>query len=101
MHRSSFDKMEAFRDAYLGEYRAVPLQILDVGSAAVEGETQGYRPLFASAPWTYRGLDVAAGPNVDIVTADPYRWDALGDATVDVVISGQVFEHVEWPWLTI
>ncbi|HYZ63026.1 MAG TPA: methyltransferase domain-containing protein [Acetobacteraceae bacterium] len=93
--------MAAFRDAYLGEYRAAPLGILDVGSAAVEGETAGYRDLFAASPWTYRGLDMAPGHNVDIVPADPYRWDALPDLSVDVVVSGQAFEHIEWPWLTM
>jgi SAM-dependent methyltransferase len=101
MHRSSFDKMAAIRDAYLGAYMDAALAILDVGSAAVEGETGGYRSLFAAPPWTYRGLDMAPGRNVDIVATDPYRWDALADGSIDVVVSGQAFEHIEWPWLTI
>ncbi|MFT8245964.1 methyltransferase domain-containing protein [Roseomonas sp. BN140053] len=101
MHRSSFDKMRAFRDAYLGEHRHAPLSILDVGSTAVAAATESYRPLFEAPPWQYRGLDIAPGPNVDIVPCDPYRWAEIPDASVDVVVSGQAFEHIEWPWLTI
>ena len=101
MHRSSYDKMSAFRDAYLGHLSATPLTILDVGSAAVSADHSGYRPLFSAAQWRYVGLDVQPGPNVDMVVSDPYRWSELQDASVDVVISGQAFEHIEWPWLTI
>ena len=101
MHRSSYDKMTAFRDAYLGHLSATPLTILDVGSAAVSTDHSGYRPLFSTAQWRYVGLDVQPGPNVDMVVSDPYRWSELQDASVDVVISGQAFEHIEWPWLTI
>lgn len=101
MHRSSYEKMEAFRDAYLDAYRQAELVILDVGSAAVEGERGSYRELLARPPWRYLGLDAAPGPNVDIVPADPYRWDAVADRSIDVVVSGQAFEHIEWPWLTI
>jgi len=35
------------------------------------------------------------------VVKEPYKWDELEDASVDVVISGQAFEHIEFPWLTI
>ena len=101
MHRSSFDKMTAFRDAYLAPHAAAPLSILDVGSAAVAADGDSYRPLFREAPWRYTGLDMAPGPNVDLVPQTPYRWAELADASVDVVISGQAFEHIEWPWLTI
>jgi SAM-dependent methyltransferase len=101
MHRSSYEKMAAFRDAYVGAYRAMPLVILDVGSASMDADASGYRPLFAQPPWRYLGLDMQAGTNVDLVPADPYRWDMLADASIDVVVSGQAFEHIEWPWLTI
>lgn len=101
MHRSSYEKMQAFRDAYLEAYRGAELVILDVGSATVSGETGSYRDLFARPPWRYVGLDTAPGPNVDIAPHDPYRWEALGDGSVDVVVSGQAFEHIEWPWLTM
>lgn len=101
MHRSSFEKMAAFRDAYLAPHGDAPLAILDVGSAAVAADGASYRPLFDRPAWRYMGLDMAPGPNVDVVAADPYAWTALPNASVDVVVSGQAFEHIEWPWLTM
>ncbi len=100
MHRSSFERMKAFRDAYVAGARAAPLRILDVGAASIAGAVT-YRELFATEHWTYVGLDTGPAPNVDLVTNDPYHWQDVADASVDVVISGQAFEHIEWPWLTI
>jgi len=100
VHRSSFDKMMAFRDGYLAPYITDSLAILDVGSAAVTEGAGSYRMLF-EPPWRYVGLDASAGWNVDIVVQDPYSWAELEDASFDVVVSGQAFEHIEWPWLTI
>ncbi len=100
MHRSSFERMQAFRDAYLAEAKDVPLKILDVGSAAIEGATT-YRDIFATASWEYLGLDTGPAANVDLAIQDPYNWSELADASFDVVVSGQAFEHIEWPWLTI
>jgi SAM-dependent methyltransferase len=92
--------MQAFRDAYLADAKNAPLKILDVGSASIEGGVT-YRDLFASAAWNYLGLDADRAPNVDLVVKDPYHWRELADASFDVVVSGQAFEHIEWPWLTI
>jgi SAM-dependent methyltransferase len=41
------------------------------------------------------------GPNVDIAVKSPYKWNEIRDNYCDVVISGQVFEHIEFPWLTM
>lgn len=100
VHRSSFDKMLAFRDAYLSSYFGKDLDILDVGSAAVAEDSATYRAIFG-AMWNYVGMDVTAGRNVDVVVRDPYCWAEIADASFDLVVSGQVFEHIEWPWLTI
>jgi SAM-dependent methyltransferase len=40
------------------------------------------------------------GQNVDVVAKDPYKFP-LESASFDLVISGQAFEHIEFPWLTI
>lgn len=71
--------------------------VLDVGSYDVNGT---YRPLVESLGWGYVGLDVAKGPNVDIVASDPYRFP-IGDGAYDVVISGSTMEHVEAIWLWV
>ncbi|OAQ20311.1 class I SAM-dependent methyltransferase [Thermosulfurimonas dismutans] len=60
-----------------------------------------YRAFFERPSWKYFGLDVEAGNNVDIMVEDPYNWKEIEDGFADVVISGQAFEHIEFPWLTI
>jgi len=86
MHRSSIKLMADFRDRYLGEMQGCT--VLDVGSACVYNQ-RTYRPLFED--YHYIGMDIVPGRNVDIVG---YK-DLF---TYDVVISGQVMEHVKWPW---
>ena len=87
-----------FRQRYLDARRDQELSILDVGSYDVNGT---FRPVFAAPTWQYRGLDISAGPNVDIVAPDPYDWSKeVPSNSVDVVISGSAFEHIEFFWLT-
>ena len=99
MHRSSLDKMEAFRNKYIESRKTEPLNIIDVGSLDVSGGT--YRGFFDISPWSYRGADMAAGKNVDIVLHDPYNWREVRSNSVDVVVSGQAFEHIEFFWFTM
>jgi SAM-dependent methyltransferase len=85
--------MKEFIDKYLPSGDPA---ILDVGSYDVNGS---YKPLLAGK--NYTGLDIEAGPNVDIVEPESYNWKSIKDATYDVVISGQCLEHVPAPWLWI
>ncbi|MEA3347667.1 MAG: methyltransferase domain-containing protein [Pseudomonadota bacterium] len=98
MHESSLFHMTRFRDQFLVGSQGRPLVIADLGSYDVNGS---YRPLFERPPWRYLGLDVSAGPNVDIVLSNPYKWRALSSNSIDVMISGQAFEHIEYFWLTM
>jgi ubiquinone/menaquinone biosynthesis C-methylase UbiE len=41
------------------------------------------------------------GYNVDIIVENAYQWNEIEDNYCDALISGQVLEHVEFPWLTI
>ena len=73
--------------------------MLDVGAYNVNG---CYRELFTQNPNVeYVGLDIEAGPNVDVVVKSPYNWDNVEDEAFDFVISGNAFEHIEFPWITI
>jgi SAM-dependent methyltransferase len=90
--------MERFVEVHLGASRHHPLEIVDFGSQQVNRDSLSYRTLFDRAPWRYRGLDIAEGHNVDIVVADPYDWTEVPSDSVDVVVSGQAFEHVEFFW---
>jgi SAM-dependent methyltransferase len=101
MHDSSFEKMDAFVRIHLAASRGRSLEILDFGSQTVDDQPRSYRELFDDPSWTYRGLDIEAGANVDVVVADPYEWSEIGDDAVDLVVSGQAFEHVEYFWASM
>jgi SAM-dependent methyltransferase len=92
--------MEQFVHHYLEPHRGTPLRVLDVGSQIVlDGQTT-YRTLFDDPQWSYVGLDVTAGLNVDVAVADPYRWAEVDADSFDVVVSGQALEHIPYFWLT-
>ena len=99
MHPSSYLKMQALRDVYLAP-GGDRVRILDVGSRVIE-QDDSYKGLFPEASYSYTGLDVEAGTNVDVVVANPYRWDELASESFDVVISGQVLEHNPYFWITL
>jgi SAM-dependent methyltransferase len=98
MHKSSFDKMLTFRNTYLAHRQDQDLMIMDLGSQDVNGS---YKPCFEQENWTYVGVDMAPGKNVDIVLKDPYQWKEVKSASVDVLVSGQAFEHIEYFWVTM
>jgi SAM-dependent methyltransferase len=98
MHASSYRKMQHFVDAYLAGATSLPLRILDFGSQQVNPVSLTYRTLLDRSPWTYIGLDIADGHNVTIKVDDAYDWSEVASDSVDVVVSGQAFEHVEFFW---
>lgn len=98
MHQSSYLKMEYFKNTYLNPDKE--LKILDIGSFDKNGN-YNYGLIMNEEKWTYHGLDLTEGTNVDIVVKDPYNWREIEDETYDVVISGQAFEHIEYFWLTM
>lgn len=117
MHESSLASCATFIHDHLLPREDEPLLIADVGSLDVNGT---YRPLFVGHPnWTYVGLDIEEGPNVDIVMpinskqdwrfgsqfTNPLARAIAGYPNLtmrfDVLISGQCLEHVEQPWVWI
>jgi len=98
MHLSSIDKMKFFIKTYLAKDHDKDLYILDFGSTDICG---CYRPLFDNEKWNYKGIDIVHGKNVDIVLSDPYCWLEIESNSVDVLISGQTFEHIEYFWKTM
>lgn len=93
MHASAYRDAAAFAQDYL--QRQTSLQILDVGSADINGSL---RPIFERDGWEYCGVDLAAGKNVDRVLSSPYEWPELDSDAYDVVVSSQTLEHVPKPW---
>ncbi|WP_296882418.1 bifunctional 2-polyprenyl-6-hydroxyphenol methylase/3-demethylubiquinol 3-O-methyltransferase UbiG [uncultured Methanobrevibacter sp.] len=98
MHKNSHSKMEWFKNTYLNITNK--LDILDVGSLDGKGN-YNYSDIFDEENWTYTGLDFKDGNNVDIVVTDIYNWFEIEDNSYDVIISGQLFEHLEFFWLTM
>jgi len=87
-----------FRDRHLGGREQQSLRILDIGSQDVNGS---YRDLFTRPAWQYLGADLAPGRNVDVVLTEPHHWAELPSGGADVVICGQVFEHMRYIWMGI
>lgn len=95
MHQNSLRIMAGLLEKYAPKSGLC----VDVGSYDVNG---CYRPMVEQRGLKYVGLDIAAGPNVDIVI-EPY---GIGKTTsreivphsADLVISGQCLEHVARPW---
>ena len=99
MHASSLENMYRCHARYVeGDFLQArdEIVVLDVGGADVNG---GYREVFLDPRCRYLTVDLAEGAGVDIVLEDPYRLP-LEDASVDVVLSGQMLEHCEFFWLT-
>ena len=94
MHVSSYQHMQRLVEGRLD--RANALHAVDIGSYNVNGS---YRTLFQNPGWRYTGIDLEAGPGVDIVLSSPYSYP-LRTASVDVLLSGQAFEHIEFFWLS-
>lgn len=95
MHQSSFERMRRFADQVRERFAGKTVRVLDVGSMGVNGT---YKELFSFPGVQYVGLDIAPGPNVDVVPRDAYCWPELEDESFDVVVSGQALEHIEFPW---
>jgi len=91
MHSNSIKLMRWFRDKYLQELKGCT--VLDIGSKVgrtSRNATYGGR-VFFPPDYNYIGMDVVPGRNVTIV-----GYDNL--PVCEVVVSGQVMEHVQRPW---
>ncbi len=90
MHNNSLIAMQKFKDDYLFDMKGAT--VLDIGSMHImRAKKTTYRNIF-EPDFNYVGMDIEAGENVDIV-----GYENIKDK-YDVVISGQVMEHVKQPW---
>lgn len=99
MHKTTYDKMLWFKNIYLNSSK--DLNILDIGSLDTSGKNFNYKSIFDLPNWNYVGLDFINGDNVDILVNDIYNILEIDDNSYDVVISGQLFEHLEFFWITM
>ncbi|OYU46887.1 MAG: methyltransferase type 11 [Rhizobiales bacterium PAR1] len=96
MHDTAFLTARLFFDCYCS---GPDRKILEVGSYTVNGHwTDRIRDL-APEGCEYVGVDIEAGPNVDLVVEAGGRLP-FDDETFDAVIASSVFEHDEAFWVT-
>lgn len=101
MHKSSYRIMSDFAKRYIPNGREAT--VLDIGAQLIDGQQNlgSYRNIFEKFSGVcYKGADMVEGLNVDIVLSSPYNWSNIPANFADFVISGQMLEHVECPWLT-
>ncbi len=90
MHQSSLNEMKKFFEKYIySNYKSTDT-ILDIGSVDINGSYRNLLP----PDWSYKGLDLQTGKNVDIVATSLYEYP-IEDNTYRIVISGQCIEHVQ------
>jgi SAM-dependent methyltransferase len=109
MHLSSLENMKTMLDRVLtpefiaeckSEQGQPVCRIVDYGGRRVEGHDSYFSLLATHSNVQYVGVDIEDGDGVDVVMTDPYCCP-LPNESVDVIITGQMFEHCEFFWLTI
>src|SRR2546422_8690157 len=84
-----------FGRRYLRPEEVTGKEVLEVGSMDVNGSLRAI--VHRMMPRIYLGVDMAAGPGVDIVCKASNLVARFGEATFDTVISTEMLEHVcDW-----
>jgi SAM-dependent methyltransferase len=72
-------------------------RVVDFGSRISPPQSDSHRDLLSDHDHEYTGVDIRPGRNVDLVMEKPYRVP-LKSGSADIVLAGQVFEHVPFFW---
>jgi len=87
-------------EKYALRYFSNKSKVLEMGPA---GDPTSYEVLAPHAFWYTAGLcsDVFRGLNTELnfATIDGVKFPGIERNAFDIVVSGQVLEHVEYPWL--
>jgi SAM-dependent methyltransferase len=84
---------------FIDRVRSVPSgRMLEIGSRARSGIS---RRDVVQGDWTYVGLDIMEGPNVDIVGDAHAMSTLLPHDSFDAAMSLSVFEHLAMPWKAV
>ena len=98
MHQSAYDHMALCIEKFMPNDRHY--RVLDLGGRLSPGQKMTHRKLLAGFDMQYVALDVQPGNNVDIVMKKPYTIPAPS-RSADILLSGQVFEHIPFFWATM
>jgi ubiquinone/menaquinone biosynthesis C-methylase UbiE len=98
MHASSLENMQKCYQKYVKKWfspQQKNITVIDIGGANING---AYADIFSGKEFVYKSADISSAENIDIILKDPYKLP-FQDGSIDILISGQVFEHVEFFWL--
>ncbi|BCM19260.1 methyltransferase domain-containing protein [Mesorhizobium sp. J8] len=100
MHETSLVKAKVFLDVYGEEFaQSEIVRVLEIGSKSYDAQDT-YKPLFPAPRFSYIGLDIEPGNNVDIVPSNTFIWPEIADSSFDICISASTFEHNPFFWVT-
>ncbi|MTI58512.1 MAG: methyltransferase domain-containing protein [Firmicutes bacterium] len=97
MHPSSLENMQKCYERYICNdiwRQKTAISVIDIGGANINGS---YRDIFSNQRFIYKAVDLEENVGVDIVLNEPYSLP-FKDNSIDIVLCGQVFEHVEYFW---
>lgn len=98
MHASSLENMQKCYEKHVKKWQwdsKGKISVVDVGGQNVNGS---YADIFSTDDFHYQAVDVEENENVDIALDDFYTLP-FKDESIDILISGQAFERVEFFWL--
>ena len=101
MHKSAHMRREWFFYTYKNYLETIGggcVKILDVGG---KNYNDIWEDDFALVNHKRDILDIQESPEVTIVPQDPYHWSEIADETYDLVYSANVFQHIDFFWLTV
>jgi SAM-dependent methyltransferase len=98
VHPSAHAQMALSIQRYLENDRRY--RVLDFGSGTSPRQSLTHRSLISEYDCDYIGVDIRQRNNVDLVMKKPFRIP-LKSTSVDIVLSGQVFEHVPFFWASL
>jgi len=93
------DPFHRFTNEFYTRITKSELDVLEIGSRQREKTATSFE--FAGNVKSYLGLDIIAGPNVDIVGDAHQLASLVGDRSFDLVYSQWVFEHLALPWIVV
>lgn len=87
----------AWVQSIVSAHGAAGARVLEIGSYDVNGSV---KPIFVTAGTaTYVGVDVVAGPGVDVIA--PAKSLPFDDASFDTIVSTEMLEHDATFWLSL
>jgi SAM-dependent methyltransferase len=98
LHPSAHAQMALSVERYMEKGRRYT--VLDFGSGTSPNQTMTHRSILEGYDVDYTGVDVRVGNNIDTVMPKPYKIP-LKSKSIDVVLTGQVFEHVPFFWASL